>query len=852
MTINDIKFTDMNILKPIVSLTIVACSLVFLSSCQKADKTNKSSLKLWYREPADAAAIDNPYIWKGDPEWLKALPLGNGSLGVMVYGDVSKERIQLSEESMWSGSPDDNDNPEAYPALGKIRELLFQRKYKEALELTQRTQICKGLGSGRGNGAKVPFGSFQTLGDLWLDFEKQEEYENYHRELDLDDAMVRVSYIQNGIQYKREIFVSHPDQVMVMRLTSDTPGKISFKASLSRPERFETKSEENQLVMYGALNDGKGGDGLQYMTRLSAVNRKGTVALNDSSLVVRDADEVTLFLTASTDHVLEYPHYKGRDYKKITEANLQKGKQKSYKELLKAHKEDYQKYYRRVSFNITGEAPDTIPTDIRVQKFIGTDSDPYLTELLFQYGRYLLISSSRPGTLPANLQGLWSNKIQTPWNGDYHTNVNVQMNYWLAEVTNLGEMHLPLFGLMESLQQPGSITAGVHYNASGWVVHPITNVWGYTSPGEVSKWGMHAGGGAWLTTHIMEHYYFTLDAAFLRKMFPVLKSSVQFYLDWLVPDPVTGELLSGPSVSPENTFIAPDGGVNHISMGPAHDQQVIWQLFKNYIDAAGALGISDAFLQQVIQSQTKLAKPKIGSDGRLMEWNEEFEEAEPGHRHISHLFALHPGYQIDIHDTPELAPAAVKSLDYRIRHGGGHTGWGAAWLISQYARLGDAGNAKQSLNTVLSKSTSTNLFGMYPPFQMDANFGTTAGIAEMLIQSQSGEIRLLPALPKEWKDGEVKGLRARGGFVVDMKWKSGLLTDVNVYSTNGGICRLNYKGEKMVFETEPDKKYSPGVRKGKRISPGNTTYYINPERGSDDYSGLKENSVWLNSCRISS
>jgi len=321
---------------------------------------------------------------------------------------------------------------------------------------------------------------------------------------------------------------------------------------------------------------------------------------------------------------------------------------------------------------------------------------------MFQYGRYLLISSSRPGTLPANLQGIWANKIQTPWNGDYHTDVNVQMNYWLAEHTNLGEMHLPLFDLMKSIQEPGSKTAKIHYNADGWALHPVTNVWGFTAPGEDSGWGMHVGGGAWLTTHIMEHYYYTLDKVFLEQTYPILRASTEFYMDWLIPDPNSGELLSGPSVSPENIFLAPDGSQSKICMGPSHDQQVIWQLFKNFIDASKALDIEDDLLQEVIQSQRELAKPKIGSDGRLMEWNKEFEEVEPGHRHMSHMFALHPGYQIDVRNTPELALAAKKSLDFRIKNGGGHTGWSAAWLISQYARLGEAENAKHSLNTVLT------------------------------------------------------------------------------------------------------------------------------------------------------
>ena len=787
--------------------------VLLLGSCDNKSETSPSTLKLWYLQPANATVIDNPNGWKDDPEWLKALPLGNGALGAMVFGDVNKERIQLSEESMWSGSPNDNNNPDAFPAQAKIRKLLFEGKYQEATKLTEQTQIGKGEGTGSGNGATVPFGCFQTLGDLWIDFEKESGYENYHRELDLEDAVVRVSYTQEGVQYKREVFVSQPNQIMVVKLTADKPGKISFKSTLTRPEKFITTSEDNQLIMQGSLSNGKGEDGLQYMTRLAATNKKGTVQFSNGNLIVKNADEVTLLLTASTDYILEYPHYKGRAYKTITNTNLEKGKQQTYEALLKAHKEDYQKYYKRVSLNLTSKL-DTIPTDVRLQNFKKTKSDPYLVEKLFQYGRYLLISSSRPGTLPANLQGIWANKIQTPWNGDFHTDVNVQMNYWLAETTNLAEMHLPLFDLIKSIQKPGTKTAKVHYNAKGWVVHPVTNVWGYTAPGEAASWGMHVAGGAWLTTHIMEHYYFTLDKDFLKEKYPILKASTEFYMDWLIPDSKTGELVSGPSVSPENTFLAPDGSKSQISMAPSHDQQVIWQLFKNFIDASKALEINDNFLTTVIQAQKKLAKPKIGSDGRLMEWNEEFEEIEKGHRHISHLFALHPGYQIDIHKTPELALAAKKSLAFRIENGGGHTGWSAAWLINQYARLGDAENAEHSLNIVLAKSTSPNLLGQHPPFQMDANFGTTAGIAEMLIQSHSDEIRLLPALPNDWQNGEVKGLCARGGFVFDMKWELGELVYVRVYSKKGGSVKLQYKEKETSFETEKDFEYFP-MKKGK-------------------------------------
>lgn len=797
----------MKIFKSCFKKTAIVLSLIFaLTACDSSAQKETASLKLWYQQPAKATPVKplgKPN--KDDPEWLKALPLGNGSFGAMVFGDVNKERIQLNEETMWSGSVAENDNPEALEAQAKIRKLLFEGKYEEATKLTRETQVCIGAGTGHGKGANVPFGCFQTMGDLWLDFEKESEYQNYHRELNLDKAMVSVTYTQDGVNYKREHFVSYPDQLMVIKLTADQPGSISFKSTLTRPELYKTKAEQDQLVMQGALADGKGGKGLEYITRLSAKNLNGSLNYKNDYLEVKNADEVILYLSASTNYVLDYPTYQGRDYENITAENLKKGKEKPYEDVLTSHINDYQNYYNRVSLKLTSSL-DTIPTDVRLKNFKQSheNSDLHLVELLYQYGRYLLISSSRPGTMPANLQGIWANQLQTPWNGDYHTDVNVQMNYWLAEIANLGEMHLPLFDLMESLQEPGAKTAKIHYDAKGWVVHPVTNVWGFTSPGEKSDWGMHVGAGAWLTTHIMEHYYFTLDKGFLKKEFPVLKGATEFYMNWLIPDPKTEKLISGPTVSPENKFRAPDGSVSKICMAPAHDQQVIWQLFENYIDAAKALNIDDEFLKNVKQAQAQLQGPKIGSDGRLLEWNEEFEEIEKGHRHISHLFALHPGFQIDINETPEWATAARKSLDYRIQHGGGATGWSSAWLINQYARLGDGGLAEKSLNTLLSKRISYNLFGQHPPFQIDANFGATAGISEMLLQSHTDEIRLLPALPSDWKNGEVTGLCARGGFVVDLKWQEGKLIKANIHSKQGGIAKIKYKNQAIIIiDTKP-------------------------------------------------
>lgn len=812
-------------------ITLFICSITTILglSCNTPQKEpQQSHLKLWYDQPAkvevkgsskwleaieDRDIMSIPDHWKDDPEWLSALPLGNGSLGLMVYGDVNKDRIQLNEESMWSGSPDDNDNPEAYDSQGKIRQLLFEGKYAEATELTNSTQVCKGEGSGHGNGAEVPFGCFQTLGDLWIDNGKESSYENYRRELDLNDAVVRVSYTQNGVSYKRELFTSYPDQVMVARFTADQPGKISFTGTMTRPERYKTYIDNDQLIMSGALSDGKGGENLQYMTRLKAVNKNGTLSYQGSRFVVENADEVILYLSASTDHVLKYPDYKGRDYENITDLNIKKAVKKGFETLLESHLQEYQQYFNRVSFDITPIDTPDLATDKRLNNYTKTKSDPHLEELIFQYGRYLLISSSRPGTLPANLQGIWANKIQTPWNGDYHTDVNIEMNYWPAEVTNLSEMHLPLFDLIESLVEPGRKTAQVQYKNDGWVVHPITNVWGYTAPGESANWGMHTGAGAWICQHILEHYRFTGDKEFLKRMYPVLEGSVKFYMDWLVEHPETGKLVSGPAVSPENTFIAPDGYKGGISMGPAHDQQVIWQLFTDFLMASNELKIEDKFTKGVSEALSQLAGPQIGSDGRLMEWAKEFKEVEPGHRHISHLFAVHPGAQINTMKTPDLAAAAKKSLDHRIENGGGHTGWSAAWLINQYARLKEGDKAKKSLEVVLSKSTSPNLFGQHPPFQMDANFGTTAGIAEMLLQSHTSVIELLPAIPNSWPTGKVKGLRARGGFTVDIEWEDGQLKFADILASKDKEIKLKYGDNEELVSVKMGETYRfDGIR----------------------------------------